>query len=110
MIIFPQAKINLGLHVLKKREDSYHEVDTCMYSIPLFDILEILMNCEHPATEVGAGTYLCHIISMNIPIVISSISCLALHLAAVRGRIEAARFLVEQFVLTQTCIPLSLPK
>jgi 4-diphosphocytidyl-2-C-methyl-D-erythritol kinase len=42
MIIFPQAKINLGLHVLKKREDSYHELETCMYSIPLFDILEII--------------------------------------------------------------------
>lgn len=42
MIIFPQAKINLGLHVLNKRQDSYHELETCMVSIPLYDILEIL--------------------------------------------------------------------
>jgi 4-diphosphocytidyl-2-C-methyl-D-erythritol kinase len=42
MIIFPQAKINLGLHVLHKRSDSYHELETCMVSIPLYDILEIL--------------------------------------------------------------------
>jgi 4-diphosphocytidyl-2-C-methyl-D-erythritol kinase len=53
MIIFPQAKINLGLHVLKKREDSYHEVDTCMYSIPLFDILEILPADQFSFKQTG---------------------------------------------------------
>jgi len=53
MIIFPQAKINLGLHVLKKREDSYHEVETCMYSIPLFDILEILSADEFSFKQTG---------------------------------------------------------
>lgn len=53
MIIFPQAKINLGLHVLKKREDSYHEVETCMYSIPLFDILEILPADEFSFKQTG---------------------------------------------------------
>lgn len=46
MILFPSAKINLGLKVLGKREDGYHELETCMYNIPLFDVLEIL-----PATE-----------------------------------------------------------
>lgn len=53
MIIFPQAKINLGLHVLKKREDSYHEVETCMYSIPLFDILEILPADDFSFLQTG---------------------------------------------------------
>ena len=53
MIIFPQAKINLGLHVLKKREDSYHEVETCLYSIPLFDILEILPADEFSFKQTG---------------------------------------------------------
>jgi 4-diphosphocytidyl-2-C-methyl-D-erythritol kinase len=53
MIIFPQAKINLGLHVLKKREDSYHEVETCMYSIPLFDILEILPADDFSFKQTG---------------------------------------------------------
>jgi 4-diphosphocytidyl-2-C-methyl-D-erythritol kinase len=42
MIIFPPCKINLGLHVLKKRDDGYHEIETCIYPIPLFDILEIV--------------------------------------------------------------------
>lgn len=40
--MFPSAKINLGLNVLFKREDGFHEIDSCMLSIPLFDVLEIL--------------------------------------------------------------------
>lgn len=42
MILFPQAKINLGLNVLRKRADSYHEIETVMMPIPLTDVLEIL--------------------------------------------------------------------
>src|SRR3989338_5776210 len=42
MIIFPPAKINLGLKVMKKRPDGYHDIETCMLPIPLFDVLEIL--------------------------------------------------------------------
>ncbi len=41
MIFYPPAKINLGLHVLHKRDDGYHEIETCMVTIPWFDILEI---------------------------------------------------------------------
>ena len=42
MILFPPAKINLGLKVLKKRDDGYHEIDTCMVAIPITDVLEVL--------------------------------------------------------------------
>lgn len=42
MILFPPAKINLGLNVPFKREDGYHEIETCMYPIPFLDILELL--------------------------------------------------------------------
>ena len=37
MISFPNAKINLGLHITSKRKDGYHEIETCMVPIPLFD-------------------------------------------------------------------------
>jgi len=43
MILYPPCKINLGLHILKRREDGYHDIETAM--IPLkspVDILEIL--------------------------------------------------------------------
>ena len=33
------AKVNLGLDVLRKREDGYHEVKMIMQSVNLFDIL-----------------------------------------------------------------------
>lgn len=41
MILFPPAKINLGLNVLSKRSDGYHEIETCFVEVPLHDILEI---------------------------------------------------------------------
>jgi len=42
MISFPNAKINLGLHVLNKREDGFHDIETIFYPIPMHDSLEIL--------------------------------------------------------------------
>ena len=42
MISFPNCKINLGLNILKKRSDGYHEVHTLMYPVPINDILEII--------------------------------------------------------------------
>ncbi|MEL7004324.1 MAG: 4-(cytidine 5'-diphospho)-2-C-methyl-D-erythritol kinase [Bacteroidota bacterium] len=42
MVVFPNAKINLGLDILSKREDGYHNISSCFYPIPFCDILEIL--------------------------------------------------------------------
>lgn len=42
MILFPPAKINLGLNVLEKRTDGFHEIKSCMVEIPFCDVLEIL--------------------------------------------------------------------
>ena len=41
MITFPCAKINLGLNIVSKRPDGYHNLETVFYSIPLTDALEI---------------------------------------------------------------------
>jgi len=40
VIRFPNCKINLGLQVLRKREDGYHDISTVFYPIPLHDALE----------------------------------------------------------------------
>jgi len=40
MICFPNAKINLGLFVAKRRSDGFHDLETCFYPIPLCDVLE----------------------------------------------------------------------
>lgn len=42
MLAFPKAKINIGLHVVRRRSDGYHDLETVFYAIPLRDILEIL--------------------------------------------------------------------
>ncbi len=42
MIDYPNAKINLGLHVTDRRPDGYHNIETVFFPVPLCDILEIL--------------------------------------------------------------------
>ena len=42
MVVFPNAKINLGLRVVSKRSDGYHDIDTVFYPIPFYDILETI--------------------------------------------------------------------
>lgn len=41
MITYPNAKINLGLHVSDTRSDCYHAIETGIYPVPFCDILEI---------------------------------------------------------------------
>ncbi|MDD3308664.1 MAG: 4-(cytidine 5'-diphospho)-2-C-methyl-D-erythritol kinase [Dysgonamonadaceae bacterium] len=41
MICFPNAKINLGLNIVSKRPDGYHNLETVFYPIDLKDALEI---------------------------------------------------------------------
>lgn len=47
MIVFPNAKINLGLNITEKRPDGYHNLETVFYPIPLEDALEVVpMECS----------------------------------------------------------------
>lgn len=41
MIIYPNAKINIGLNVVERRSDGYHNIETVFYPINLQDALEI---------------------------------------------------------------------
>jgi len=41
MIVFPCAKINIGLRIVSKRSDGYHDLESLFYPLPLCDILEI---------------------------------------------------------------------
>ena len=42
MISFPNAKINLGLNIVERRSDGYHNIETVFYPIDLTDVLEIV--------------------------------------------------------------------
>lgn len=46
MVAFPGCKLNLGLRILAKRSDGYHDIETGFYPLPWSDVLEFL-----PATS-----------------------------------------------------------
>jgi 4-diphosphocytidyl-2-C-methyl-D-erythritol kinase len=53
MISFPHSKINLGLYIVNKRPDGYHNIATCFYPIPLTDVLEIIPSKEFSFASSG---------------------------------------------------------
>ncbi|HYC86522.1 MAG TPA: 4-(cytidine 5'-diphospho)-2-C-methyl-D-erythritol kinase [Chryseosolibacter sp.] len=42
MVSFPHCKINLGLNVVRKRTDGYHDIVTCFYPVPVTEVLEVV--------------------------------------------------------------------
>lgn len=44
MILFPNAKINIGLNILRKRSDGYHELESLFFPVGLKDALEFVEN------------------------------------------------------------------
>lgn len=44
MISFPNAKINIGLNIIEKRDDGFHNIQSVMYPIALRDALEVIEN------------------------------------------------------------------
>jgi 4-diphosphocytidyl-2-C-methyl-D-erythritol kinase len=53
MIAFPNCKINLGLHIVGKRNDGYHNLETVFYPIALKDALEIIQADEFSFKTTG---------------------------------------------------------
>ncbi len=53
MISFPNAKINLGLNVVSKRPDGYHDIETIFYPIPVKDALEVVASDRPGFTQTG---------------------------------------------------------
>ena len=51
MISFPNCKINLGLQILNKREDGYHNLETVFYPVQLRDALEVIRRDDGPQTK-----------------------------------------------------------
>ena len=54
MILHANCKINLGLDVLRRREDGYHELSTVMFPVrELYDVVEVTRTAE-PGVRFGA--------------------------------------------------------
>ena len=55
MVIFPNAKINLGLHIIEKRPDGYHNIESVFIPVPINDALEITKNKNEKTTFSSTG-------------------------------------------------------
>ncbi len=55
MIVYPDAKINIGLKVLNKRADGFHNLETLFYPVSKCDILEIVEGKELKMEQYGIG-------------------------------------------------------
>jgi 4-diphosphocytidyl-2-C-methyl-D-erythritol kinase len=54
MIVFPNAKINIGLRILRRRSDGFHDLESIFYPVGLCDMLEILP-CDPGLNDRGPG-------------------------------------------------------
>lgn len=52
MLVFPKAKINLGLRITGRRPDGYHDIETLFYPVGLCDALEIVRGPEGSEKDV----------------------------------------------------------
>jgi len=54
MVVFPNAKINIGLNITEKRSDGFHNIESIFYPIvDLYDVLEIVKSDQLEFTSTG---------------------------------------------------------
>ena len=53
MIIFPNAKINIGLNILNRRSDGFHNLETIFYPVAIRDVLEVVEAKQLSFTSSG---------------------------------------------------------
>lgn len=55
MVVFPNAKINLGLNIVERRADGYHNIETVMYPVKWCDVLEVVPSKGDDTTLTVTG-------------------------------------------------------
>ncbi|HEV8081708.1 MAG TPA: 4-(cytidine 5'-diphospho)-2-C-methyl-D-erythritol kinase [Chitinophagaceae bacterium] len=55
MIAFPNCKINLGLNILAKKEDGFHDLETVFFPINIYDVLELIPSQENTTQLTTSG-------------------------------------------------------
>lgn len=55
MVTFPNCKINLGLNIVQKRKDGFHDLETVFLPIPFYDALEVLPSSNNTTTLTVTG-------------------------------------------------------
>ena len=51
MVVFPRAKINIGLRIVEKRPDGFHNIETFFYPVPVADALEFIVRKDGRKTD-----------------------------------------------------------
>lgn len=54
MICFPNIKINLGLHVINRRTDGFHTIESVFYPVNFCEMLEVIVN---PTAANGTASF-----------------------------------------------------
>ena len=49
MILFPNAKINIGLNIVERRNDGYHNLESIFYPINIYDRLQVDVDNDCPS-------------------------------------------------------------
>lgn len=58
MLLFPNAKINLGLNVTSRRSDGFHNIETVFLPVALCDVLEFVESVDDSTKLTVTGTNL----------------------------------------------------
>lgn len=58
MVVFPGAKINLGLNILRRLPSGFHEIETCMVPVEWSDVLEVVPSRSDHTTLTQSGLQL----------------------------------------------------
>ncbi|MBK8882893.1 MAG: 4-(cytidine 5'-diphospho)-2-C-methyl-D-erythritol kinase [Bacteroidales bacterium] len=74
MIVFPKAKINLGLQITGRRNDGFHNIETVFYPVNLYDALEFVISPEPSASDILTVTGIAVGVKPEENIVIKAIS------------------------------------
>ncbi len=53
MLCFPNAKINIGLNIVEKRGDGFHNIESIFFPVKLCDVLEAVVDESSPAGNVS---------------------------------------------------------
>jgi 4-diphosphocytidyl-2-C-methyl-D-erythritol kinase len=56
MIVFPNAKINIGLRITGKRQDGFHNIETLFYPVGLCDALEFVISDQDTGKDILTST------------------------------------------------------
>lgn len=54
IVVYPNAKVNIGLRIIGKREDGFHNLETLFMPVPITDILELAESHELSIRYYGA--------------------------------------------------------